>query len=782
MKLLAKQFQRRTTLWVSLAAAVAGGVMFGVSAWLEREFLLSRSMGGAQTKWTKTLESACKYDLFHTLELTLFDWRARQAAKVAPPIAPQLGLVVAQDSTVENLALGYPLAEEGPIGLLFPRMVYGRVVRELTAQGAKAVAFDVLLSDIRKDHDRMLKLGTTNQVSSDRFFAQEVEKHGRVILASLPQQPPATLFRDAAFTLGEVDLPLDVDGSARRIRAFDDCRFLGSTLVGFAATKLKQIVEFGTNNTVRLRDPRTGITQELPVDSDGNVELDLSTDKGNHAIVTEAYESRRVWHMGIVVAAVELGLDLDHAEISDSQIVLRSTNSVQVRILPIEAGHMLPVDWSASMAGLNQAHRVQLMEHLLEADVARQANPDAPHTNLWKDKLVIFGSSAKGNNLSDLGPTPLATQDFLVTTYVNVANGILQDRFVHRLPFPVELGIQLVLSLVGGVITWRLRTSLAGISVAAIALGYAGIAAVAYVQNRLWLPIVHPVVTGLLLNHAVMITWRVVFEQKERHRVRSVFAKIVSPDVVQELLKAEKVGLGGARRKLTVFFADVRGFTEMTDRNQVAAEEHVRTHQLSETEAEAYFEQNAGEMLATVNLYLATIADVVKSHGGTLDKYIGDCVMAFWGAPTADPKHAVNCVRAAIDAQRAIQKLNEERGVENVRREEENKTRSAAGQPLLPPLEQLALGTGINSGTMTVGLMGSDAHILNYTVFGRDVNLASRLESVSGRSRIIIGQETYSDLLRHTPDLAAACMSQEPVTVKGFRQPVQVYEVPWRQS
>ncbi|HTH47998.1 MAG TPA: adenylate/guanylate cyclase domain-containing protein, partial [Candidatus Limnocylindria bacterium] len=653
MNLLAKQFQRRTTLWVSLAAAMLGGVLFGISARLDREFSLSRSKGGMQTLWARTLESASKYDLFHSLELTLFDWRVRQAARVAPSIDPSLGLVVAQDSTVENLALGYPLTEEGEMGLLFPRKIYGRVVRELTAQGAKAVAFDVLLSDIRRDHPGMPQPGTTNLIPSDTFFAQQVAENGHVVLAALPEQPPATLFRDAAFTLGEVDLPLDVDGSARRIRAFDDCRFLGSTLVGFAKTKLFLIVEFGTNNTIRLRDPRTGDTHELPIDSDGNVELDV----GTHVLSMQAYESRRVWHMGIVLAAIQLGLDLDHAEISPSQIVLHSTNDVGVRrVIPIESGHMLPVDWSASMRGLNEARRVQLMEHVLEDDVARQAHPEAAHKNRWKGKLVIFGSSAKGNNLSDLGPTPLATQDFLVTTYVNVANGILQDRFVHRLPLAVELAIQLALSLTGGLLTWRLRTSMAGLSVALIALGYAGLAALVYVQGRLWLPIVHPLLTGLLLNHAVMISWRVMFEQKERQRVRSVFAKIVSPDVVQELLKAEKVGLGGARRKLTVFFADVRGFTEMTDRYQAAAEEHVRAHQLSEREADAYFEQQAGEVLATVNLYLATIADVVKSHGGTLDKYIGDCVMAFWGAPTQDPRHAVNCVLAAIDAQRSIQK------------------------------------------------------------------------------------------------------------------------------
>ena len=100
----------------------------------------------------------------------------------------------------------------------------------------------------------------------------------------------------------------------------------------------------------------------------------------------------------------------------------------------------------------------------------------------------------------------------------------------------------------------------------------------------------------------------------------------------------------------------------------------------------------------------------------------------------------------------------------------------------MPLLPQLSLGTGINTGTMTVGLMGSDAHILNYTVFGREVNLASRLEGVSGRSRIIIGHGTHEELLRHAPELAALCVALEPVTVKGFRDTVQVYEVPWRQA
>ena len=165
--------------------------------------------------------------------------------------------------------------------------------------------------------------------------------------------------------------------------------------------------------------------------------------------------------------------------------------------------------------------------------------------------------------------------------------------------------------------------------------------------------------------------------------------------------------------------------------------------------AEKYFEESARETLETVNLYLAAVADAVKQHNGTLDKYIGDCVMAFWNAPMPNEKHALACVQAAIDAQRAIYELNEKRQAENPAREIENRARVAAGLPPKPLHVALQLGTGINTGLVTVGLMGSDEHILNYTVFGREVNLASRLEGVSGSGRIIISDTTYNHLLRH---------------------------------
>ncbi len=240
------------------------------------------------------------------------------------------------------------------------------------------------------------------------------------------------------------------------------------------------------------------------------------------------------------------------------------------------------------------------------------------------------------------------------------------------------------------------------------------------------------------------------------------------------------MSLGGARREITVFFADVRDFTQLTDSSQERVAEFVRKNHLAGAAAEACFDEQAKETLNTVNLYLGLVADTVIKADGTLDKFIGDCVMAFWGAPTPNPKHALACVRAAVEAQQAVYQLNQQRSAANKKQELENLALVAAGLPPQPLLPILLLGSGINTGMATVGLMGSAAELQNYTVFGREVNLASRLESASGRGRIFIGQATFDQLRRDDPGLAATCVELPPRDLKGFRTAVKAYEVPWR--
>jgi adenylate cyclase len=213
---------------------------------------------------------------------------------------------------------------------------------------------------------------------------------------------------------------------------------------------------------------------------------------------------------------------------------------------------------------------------------------------------------------------------------------------------------------------------------------------------------------------------------------------------------------------------------------QDSAVEFVRQHNLDPEAAEKCFDESARETLETVNAYLTKVADAVWAHNGVLDKYIGDCVMAFWGAPLQNENHAVDCVLAALAAQRAIHELNQSRMAENLAREAENWERLTAGLPPRAPLRALQLGTGINTGTVIVGLMGSGEQ-KSYTTFGRDVNLASRLEGVSGSGRIIISDVTHQHLQRHNPALAATCVELPAVTVKGIKTAVRIFEVPWRE-
>ena len=507
---------------------------------------------------------------------------------------------------------------------------------------------------------------------------------------------------------------------------------------------------------------------------------DISADRDSDGILrrARAFTDKGVWDMGIVLAAQQLKLDLNHADkdMAHGRITLRGANGLK-RVIPVDADGCFYINWRLK---LNDPRLVRAaIEGLLWQDMKRLLGITNGLSDPFRNKLIVVSTVAQGNDFTDRGATPLEEDTLLATKHWNVANSIITNQFIRRASLPVELALIVLLGLLTAFLTWQLRAVMAGVAVLLLMLAWVAVIFFVFVEFRYWLPLVLPVVGAMLVDSS-LVTYRVVFEERERRRVKAVFSKVVSPEVVNELLGTEKLSLGGARRELTMLFTDVRGFTVWMEEMEERAAEYVREHQLDPEVAEAFFNESAGEMLNTTNLYLTVVADAVKKHGGTLDKYIGDCVMAFWGAPAPNEKHALACVRAAIDAQRAIHELNQRQVGENKEIEMENRARAAAGQPPRPLHTALMFGTGINTGLVTVGLMGSDAHILNYTVFGREVNLASRLESVSGRGHIIISDTTYNHLLRYAPELAATCIEMFPVTVKGMRAAVRIYELPWQ--
>lgn len=739
---------------------------------------------------TRRAENLQRLDILQRLEWAFYDLRVRVAAQSGP--TSRVGLVYVDERAIDLVSQGDAFPESGErYDLMWPRWpIYGRVLRELRAQGATAVAFDVLFLDRRRSEDAlaipMLEAGrrVTNTIPSDAAFANELSEGAPVVLATLPGAQPVDLFLAGASTIGDVSSPRDSDSVARRVRVVTRMRWLNPEW-GVFAFQNGILMDASKAGQVRLIGVGPGGADKVITPDDQGLGLlpEHPRTKKFHPSVGRKipfYIERDVWHLGIALAATALGLDVDRAERVPGGIRLSGTNGVQ-RVIPVdESGYML-VDWKLARDGERLGARVDAAD-LLEANQLREFRGQLAEPK-WSNRLAVLGSIAFGNNLADRGATPLDKSDFLVTTHLNVAETLLSGRFLRRPGFGVELILAGCIALFSAVMTWKTRGFLLAVIVVGTGLAWVLVAFWAFRTQQLWLPVAHPIFAGLLVPYVGMVTTRAFVERREQQRVRGVFAKMVSPDIVEEVLRTQDMGMVGAgtRRRVTVFFADVRGFTELTDRVQAAAEAYVREHQLGDEAAERYYEQRASEVLATVNLYLATIADVIKFHRGTLDKYIGDCVMAFWGAPTNNPRHALHAVLSAVDAQWAIQYLNESRERETLQRAAENVERAKRGEPALPPLPILNLGSGLNSGDVTVGLMGSDAHIVNYTVFGREVNLASRLEGASGRARILIGSATFEDLKRDAPLLADACRALEPIAVKGFRDSVLVYEVPWRE-
>jgi class 3 adenylate cyclase/CHASE2 domain-containing sensor protein len=710
-------------------------------------------------------------DFFERLENITYDLRAKAALKFPAPVATNLAFAAITESSisaVQNGGVGFQF------GLYWPREVYGRVVDELREQGAKAVGFDVLFSDLRPDHPQV-QMADGEIISSDDYFAAQIRRAGNVILGDPGDGALPRLFSTNALALGDITSEKDSDGVLRRAKAFRDYRRWNPIFE-------KTAEEFNLDLTNAKIIPGKIILQqigatnavEVPVDAETN--FNLSDFDKNVSGKAKAFTDGRVWQMGIVLAAQELQLDLSDAEINlpRGQIILRGANGIH-RTIPVDRDGCFYVDWRLKP---NDPRLLQApVENLLAQNFRRLNGETNNFTAGFKNKLVIIGSTAQGNNLSDRGATPLERDTFLVSKYWNVANSVITGQFIRRAPLPLELALIILLGAFTAFLTWQLRAFAASAATFLLAVIYIAVAFFVFGKFHFWLPVVFPIAGAALMEHLTLVAYRVVFEESQKRHVRSVFSRIVAPDIVNELLQAEKLSLGGGRREISIYFADVRGFTEFTDQSQAKALEYIREHKLSSAEAEKIINEEAQETLNTVNLYLGTLADIIKRHNGTLDKYIGDCVMAFWNAPLANAQHARACVRAAVDAQRAIYQINLLRVAENHKRELEVMMAGATPKPKLPVL---MLGSGINTGIATVGLMGSSEHLFNYTAFGREVNLASRLEAVSGRGRIIISEATYEHLKRDDSKLAETCVALPPVKVKGIVAEIKIYEVPWR--
>ena len=370
--------------------------------------------------------------------------------------------------------------------------------------------------------------------------------------------------------------------------------------------------------------------------------------------------------MGIVLAAQELKLDLANAEVDlpHGKITLRGANGVE-RVIPVDADGYFYMDWrlTPTIRGCSRAP----IESLLWQDKLRLLGETNGLRDDFRGKLVVVGSAAQGNDLTDRGATPLENDTLLVSKHWNVANSVITGRFIRRASLPVEFALIILLGALTAFLTWQLaRVFGAGRNFPAAAGLFASPRFLFSWNSVFGCRWCFRSAAQCCVEHVSLVTYRVVFEEREKRRVKSVFSKIVSPDVVNELLGAEKLSLGGTRREVTVFFADVRGFTTLTDEMQEQVADFVREHQLDLDAAEKCIRgvraRNAGNR-ESLSRRRRRRGEKPRRHARQIHRRLRDGVLERAGAERKTRARPAS--RAAIDAQRAIRELNERRAAEN---------------------------------------------------------------------------------------------------------------------
>jgi len=345
---------------------------------------------------------------------------------------------------------------------------------------------------------------------------------------------------------------------------------------------------------------------------------------------------------------------------------------------------------------------------------------------VFRDKIVLVGAMAAG--IPDDYWTPVSTDRkmFGVEIHANVIENILRGDFLSPQPLANAIAIIIILSLFSGLLLPHIKLLWGILSIVALGGAYVFVSAYFFEQGVIF-NILYPML-ALVLSLIATITYRIVFEEADRREVNRLFGRYVSPQVRDEIISDAEAGqlrLGGMRREVTVMFADIRGFTALSEKLQPE------------------------EIVAMLNTYLSAMISQVFKNEGMVNKFAGDNIMGIWNAPMGRERHPWLAVRAAVESQKLLEKMQQEN----------------SGLP------RVQFGIGINTGEAVAGNMGSEERA-EYTVIGDAVNLASRLCSGAPGGSVWISKETYE---RVKDSVVAENIG--PQYFKGKAEPVEVYEV-----
>lgn len=424
-----------------------------------------------------------------------------------------------------------------------------------------------------------------------------------------------------------------------------------------------------------------------------------------------------------------LTLDLLRVATGSSTIMIRTDESgIQSVAVP---GLELPTDRNGRIwvyFGPHDKARFVSAKDVVEGNVAPER---------FAGKLVLVGTSAIG--LLDVKTTPVLSAMPGVEVHAQLLEAALTNSLLVAPSYAIV--VEMIGALIGGGVLALLAPAASVLMLfASAALAAAAFVAASWIlfsRYQMLFDATFPLIATLSV-YMSMVLMGYFREQLDRRRIRSAFAQYLSPTLVEQLANSpQRLVLGGEERVITVLFSDVRGFT---------------------TIAETY-KDNPHGLTTLMNRFLTPLTNAIMARNGTIDKYMGDAVMAFWNAPLDDPAHESDACHAALDMLERVDALNQER----------EREASTSGTRFVP----IKIGIGINTGRCTVGNMGSDLRF-QYTVMGDSVNLASRLE---GQTKayglpILIGSRTAAAVAEQF-----ALLEIDSIRVKGKTEAEVIYAI-----
>jgi adenylate cyclase len=634
-------------------------------------------------------------------ELDLYDWRMRTVAAQPPDVSPDIVIVELNDTTIRDLDR---IFGRWP----WPRAAVSLLVDFLNRAPAKVIALDFTFTE----GDRVVR----HRLGSTELSGEESDD---ALAASVAAAPSTILLADATYE-GLRDGEMQNKPSEWKAEPYR----LGPGMY-----------------------ERSTITTPYPRLSAAGSGLGH-----NYAVLDESGGLRRIPPFVRVgdrfMPALGVAAALRGMEVRPEEVVLQDrTLQIRDRRIPLLSSQIadainpgstreqltMLVNYRAPALLPNgeKPYTTYEVRHLInsELQLLGDEKPDVDPA-AFRNKIVFIGLTAAG--LVDIFQSPFDSKGQGrmpgVQMHASVADSILSNRFIRPAGRGWAVAAAVATAIVVGLLAAFLPFAWAAPAAVAVMAASAFYAVLAF-KGGLWINMIQPLsAMGLALFSGTAYQYFV--EGREKRQVKRLFGRYVSKDVYDQLIAhPERAELGGKRRDMTVLFSDIRGFTSITEKGQPE------------------------ELVGQLNEYFSRMVAVVFRHRGTVDKFVGDMVMALFGAPLDDPAHAEHAAQAAVDMVHELGELNRQW--------------AAQGRA------QLDIGIGVNSGEMIAGNIGSSS-IMSYTVIGDNVNLGARLESLNKdyKTRIIISDATRTRLTG-TYDLQPL----GDVIVKGKTRPVAIFEI-----